>query len=398
MSTVIIVLPGTSGSTLVDQKGNIVWPTKVAEECELHQPGVGATLLEDNTIQIGTVAGYNIANSGYNVLVNQLASKTNATAYWALPSQQSTNWGLALNASTNAVIGLPYDWRQTNTVSATLLQSFLKYISGIFGSGADIALVAHSMGGIVSRTYLETLGASDPWYKQITALITLGTPHLGAPLAFQAINGMLDLRTYLGALSIHNVPLNLAEFSKTVYYFTDNGYGGSTYQLLPPPPASIMPANVQSDVKFISDTVGGGSYGLLGSILPTNLANALQSAVVSGTWPNVSADCSTAAALLGQLAAAAYPNPLSNLPPYYCVYGISTAYPTSVGISYDSSKPGSPWFSNDQSGGGDQIVPAWSAMFTGRTIAGVYEASGANHLQLPGDAGVIAQVATWLGF
>lgn len=398
MSTVIIVLPGTTGSTLVDQKGNIIWPNKVGEDCELLRPKDGAALLEDNTLQIGTVAGYNLANSAYNVLVNQLATKANATAYWALPSRQSTNWGLSLNASGNAVIGLPYDWRQTNTVSAALLQSFLKYLYGIFGSSANIALVAHSMGGIVSRTYLETMGANDPWYKQISALVTLGTPHLGAPLAFQAINGMLDLRKYLGSLKIHGIPINLAEFSKTVYYFTDNGYGGSTYQLLPPPSASTMPANVQSDVKFISDTVGGGSYGLLGSILPTNLANAFQNSLVQGTGPNVSADCSTAGTLLGQLAAAAYPTPSSSLPPYYCVYGISTAYPTSVGINYNSQKSDNPWSSNDQSGGGDQIVPAWSAMFTGRTIAGVYEASGANHLQLPSDSGVITQVATWLGF
>jgi hypothetical protein len=49
----------------------------------------------------------------------------------------------------------------------------------------DLALVGHSMGGLVARSALHQGGGTagaEPWTRLVRDTITLGTPHLGAPL------------------------------------------------------------------------------------------------------------------------------------------------------------------------------------------------------------------------
>ena len=49
-----------------------------------------------------------------------------------------------------------------------------------------IALVGHSMGGLILRSACAVLTDTDPdtaWNRLVTDVITLGTPHLGAPIA-----------------------------------------------------------------------------------------------------------------------------------------------------------------------------------------------------------------------
>ncbi|HSE07908.1 MAG TPA: alpha/beta fold hydrolase [Nocardioidaceae bacterium] len=49
-----------------------------------------------------------------------------------------------------------------------------------------IALVGHSMGGLIMRAACavapEGIGSTDPWTDRVSDVVTLGTPHLGAPL------------------------------------------------------------------------------------------------------------------------------------------------------------------------------------------------------------------------
>ncbi len=47
----------------------------------------------------------------------------------------------------------------------------------------EIALVGHSMGGLVARSAAhQAAGSGQPWSQRVRYLISLGTPHLGAPL------------------------------------------------------------------------------------------------------------------------------------------------------------------------------------------------------------------------
>jgi pimeloyl-ACP methyl ester carboxylesterase len=75
----------------------------------------------------------------------------------------------------------PYDWRRDNRVAARRLKRFIDQClkgwrehSG--AEDAKVILMAHSMGGLVARHYLEVL---EGW-KNCRALITFGTPYRGS--------------------------------------------------------------------------------------------------------------------------------------------------------------------------------------------------------------------------
>lgn len=50
--------------------------------------------------------------------------------------------------------------------------------------GRDVDLLAHSQGGLIARVYLERLARTwSPWLPRVRHLVTLATPHTGAPAA-----------------------------------------------------------------------------------------------------------------------------------------------------------------------------------------------------------------------
>ena len=75
----------------------------------------------------------------------------------------------------------PYDWRRDNRVAARRLQrqggEWLEAWRAASGADdAKLVLVGHSMGGLVSRYFLEVLGG----WKDARALLTFGTPYRGS--------------------------------------------------------------------------------------------------------------------------------------------------------------------------------------------------------------------------
>ena len=78
-----------------------------------------------------------------------------------------------------------YDWRQPNEASAQqYLKPTIQQVKQITG-GSKVDLIAHSMGGLVARSYIQ--GSS--YGNDVDQLITLGTPHAGASGAYQAWEG-----------------------------------------------------------------------------------------------------------------------------------------------------------------------------------------------------------------
>ncbi len=73
----------------------------------------------------------------------------------------------------------PYDWRKSNIETAILLKQKIDEVKTICNCG-KVDLVAHSMGGLVARQYIQ----SDAYEQDVDQLIFLGTPHLGAPKAY----------------------------------------------------------------------------------------------------------------------------------------------------------------------------------------------------------------------
>ena len=95
--------------------------------------------------------------------------------------------------SAQDVIAFPYDWRQSNRVSATRLQRFVEPLirerRAMYPS-AQLILIGHSMGGLVARYYAECLDT----HRFTARVITIATPYQGAVKALLAIaNGGVRL-------------------------------------------------------------------------------------------------------------------------------------------------------------------------------------------------------------
>ncbi|TCO71317.1 esterase/lipase family protein [Rhodovulum euryhalinum] len=86
-------------------------------------------------------------------------------------------------------VDFPYDWRRDlfDTVDDLATE-----LNALHEAGAsEIALIGHSMGGLLCRLLLECGRYDDaPWFGKITLFVALASPHLGAPLALARIFGV----------------------------------------------------------------------------------------------------------------------------------------------------------------------------------------------------------------
>ncbi len=120
-----------------------------------------------------------------------------------------------------------FDWRKDLNVSADELKARL---SGWFADDAPVHIVAHSMGGLVARTFMKRHG--DRWKKMAGdggsggRLIMLGTPNHGSYAIPQAITGAA---TMVKRLALLDVAHNTEELLQVL-----NSFVGS-YQMLPSP-------------------------------------------------------------------------------------------------------------------------------------------------------------------
>jgi pimeloyl-ACP methyl ester carboxylesterase len=365
------------------------------------------------------------AATGYVSLIQSIvdAASTQGQTYTAMYTSWPTNappvkvgstqaW-LSAPVTANAVIGWGYDWRQDNVLTtAVMLQNFLYNLTTAPGNTVDkITLIGHSMGGLVSRSYLESVAisattktAQDATILQmIDQLITLGTPHLGAPMALAPISQTLEivkgldgeiffyiLEDILGTPSPETIT-NLTAIIDGVV----NGPGGSgvsTYQLLPPH-------------AFIE--AGGKNcpiHPYQSPNLPAKLITLLNSKGLQMSDLNAAIDFFKA------LKYDANPNP-SIL--YQCIYGVVGADPkywsanlpgvfkTTTGYTYTDVLLESKLTADRTDGGGDLVVPKDSARFDGNKSipdSQRYEVPGADHIYMPSNVNIQNQVNALLKF
>ncbi len=88
------------------------------------------------------------------------------------------------------VVAVPYDFRRSIVEAAERVDAVVcAHLTGLSQAerAGRVIVVAHSMGGLVARVWMGLLGRW-PWCR---ALITLGTPHRGAPKALDwLVNGV----------------------------------------------------------------------------------------------------------------------------------------------------------------------------------------------------------------
>ena len=154
--------------------------------------------------------------------------------------------GMGFSETGGSLVPFAYDWRADVRTSAAALHERLSQPDL---GGKRIAIVAHSMGGLVTRYALERIGMPGGARVELVALVA--SPHLGAPVALQNLLGLRP-ELFLSAAQCR-AALRNPQFP-------------SAYQLLPRPgiPA-LLAANTQSGfvIRNPFDAALAGQLGLV---------------------------------------------------------------------------------------------------------------------------------------
>ncbi len=211
---VAILIPGIMGTRLVlpaaanGGRAEEVWPPKATEVAFGYKR---IDKLQSSDLVIGDIIDSVACFGFYNALQDQLDT-------------------LGFKTGTGAThrVDFGYDWRLDNFETARRLADVLQKQHD--NGATEFSLISHSMGGLVARLLLESgTFANRPWFPKIRLLATLGTPHLGAPLAIGRILG-LDSSSGISKADFRTLAANRKY--------------PSGYQLIPPPgEAAIWAAN-----------------------------------------------------------------------------------------------------------------------------------------------------------
>jgi pimeloyl-ACP methyl ester carboxylesterase len=189
----VIVIPGIMGSELYAAEDDyLCWPNIFHINDGLRRLHVNEYGVSDEDITVGGLVGL---PDYYSEMIAQLR-----TAGFKVEE-------------------FPYDWRMDNNINVDRLED--KINSTLQKYNADkVDIVAHSMGGLVSKAYLNKYARAN----KVRKLVTIGTPHLGAPKMF-GVWKTSELEP--GAF----ISIDALIDCDTVKYITRNF--SSIYQLLP---------------------------------------------------------------------------------------------------------------------------------------------------------------------
>jgi hypothetical protein len=214
---IVVVLPGISGSVLV-KDGREIWGTSTGAIWRALSTG-GASI---KALGLTATDDPHLDDLGDGVTATRLIPDLHIIpglwkidGYSAMISRLQSDLALELGRN---LFEFPYDWRRDNRVSARRLQRLsLEWLTNWRNASgnrdAKLVLVAHSMGGLVSRYFLEVL---EGW-KNTRALVSFGTPYRGS----------LNALGYLANGYAKGIGPLKVDLSKTLSSFT------SVYQLLP---------------------------------------------------------------------------------------------------------------------------------------------------------------------
>jgi hypothetical protein len=165
----IVFLPGLLGSRL-SLRGEEIWPPTVTE-IKIGYDRIDA-LLDPAAIPTGIIENV-WCHEVYKPILQDLHAIST-------PLGPSPARHLELFA---------YDWRVDIRETSTKLGSKLSELAA--GGSNRIAIVAHSMGGLISRLLLEDpANRTTGWYPKIELFAAFATPHLGAPVAIARAMGL----------------------------------------------------------------------------------------------------------------------------------------------------------------------------------------------------------------
>lgn len=195
----VVVLPGILGSVLRDERGRKVWGPGVWDIAGTAAFGPSALSVGENgrldpvsLIDTVSLVGRVVA-PGYDVLVRNVLQTFPGTR---VDTARSRNW--SPKPDTDMLL-VPYDFRVGVEAAAKYVRDRVAHQHRLQPRRRMLVL-AHSMGGLIARYWLGCLEIEGETDASITdAVITMGTPHGGAPKALDVLaNGLR-----LGAMKYH---------------------------------------------------------------------------------------------------------------------------------------------------------------------------------------------------
>lgn len=312
MTEVVIFVPGIMGSELFlgekdDPAREKIWPGAISE---LFLPYQKMEILLNPQLTVGDIIRRISISSQYENLIEALLT-----------------CGFMEDADAPTLRACPYDWRKDNALAAALLADHVAFMRSAHGPEVVINLVTHSMGGLIARYFLESGHFSEtthPGFANVRRLITIGTPHRGAPIALHAVLGQIK-RLFLNAAQVKRL--------------ADDPQFPALYQLLPPP-----------NEPFLWDS---------------NLASRLSPVDLYAT--NIFKNFSLSTTHLENAKAFHASLNISHRPrsvDYFCFVG--TRQKTVSNIRHDLNNPkSSPPPIIETQDAGDGTVPSWSASISG---------------------------------
>jgi hypothetical protein len=191
MPDVVVLLPGITGSVL-KKDGKVVWgfsATSIGKALFTQGRSMREALALPSDDPVAADLGDGVTADALMPDLHLLPGIWKIDGYTKVAEAIRSNFQVVEGAN---FFRFPYDWRRDNRASARRLalaaRGWLtewRHTSG--NPDAKLILLAHSMGGLVSRYYLECL---EGW-KDTKALVTFGTPHRGSPNALDGlVNGL----------------------------------------------------------------------------------------------------------------------------------------------------------------------------------------------------------------
>lgn len=113
------------------------------------------------------------------------------------------------------VTTFPYDWRANNLTHLERLREYLERAL------EDVVIVAHSMGGIILKLFLNHF-KEDPLLSKIKDVITLGTPWSGSPYAYKAIKYGINIPEKFPLVMHRYSSRDVARSSPSLYQLLPN--------------------------------------------------------------------------------------------------------------------------------------------------------------------------------
>ena len=229
----VIIIPGILSSYLDKDDGTEVWPNLAKTAIDPNNHYLDDLQLNDD----GT-------NSSVEIKVGDILRSQGSINGFKIPIVYTDFFqGLISKLSEQYVEGqdlfvFPYDWRlDVDSVAQQKLSLFIENVLEQSGS-EKVDIIAHSMGGLVTKSYIKDFGGS-----KIGKFIDIATPHLGSPSSLKTLSYGDDLGI---AIPFHSL-IDPNEIKKISQNFP------SVYELLP---SEKYFDSENSDYKYYLDDLG----------------------------------------------------------------------------------------------------------------------------------------------